>query len=592
MKHLRNDNGYALFLTVLVIVIFSILAVSLMSMVQSGNKRATVREHRTQAAELSEKGLQHIINEINKELKLALGTEGLSHSEFIKELESILDEYKCDLNKNIKVSDLETGSYDICISSYTNVIDESGEENELRKQVTFESIGESKKQKKNSVYVMEIGADTVPDALKYALSTIEPFGPKKTSDGNIYLHGGLEVYGDIKAGNHLFTHSHGPGLSGNLANWRETTLPSLFSSTGKGNANIVLGGSLYQFSDKFNNKTLIKNGNNYTRRTTENFYQNHLNWTNNQSEYKQSNLSNMFANQTNLPKIVKRDWSGNEVVIEDKINEANINIKANETEKGFDYILSSTTKYSNIDTNKSLLFVGRNYKRFEDNNYFQSGKIESGTRTTFVRGNYKFDKMYIKGNVVIGNGTTSDYSSYYDNITIEGYTKDRGAQLFVDGNVTIQGANLKSNLTIYTTGSVTIRHTTIEGKEFSNNREGSLIVFSKERVQLANNSLYKSQASELKGFFYSEQALEMFGVGSNIKIHGGIAARRITLNAIRGNYRNETQSWSAAINPTSLNSQSRLVIQYDTELIENFLKLNPPEPIIREIDPSELIDRR
>src|SRR5699024_10849039 len=101
------------------------------------------------------------------------------------------------------------------------------------------------------------------------------------------------------------------------------------------------------------------------------------------------------------------------------------------------------------------------------------------------------------------------------------------------------------NLTIYTTGNVTIRYPTIEGKEYLDGREGSLIMFSEGKINIANNSLYLDEPSELKGFFYSEQALEMFGVGINIKIHGGIAARRITLNAIRGNYRNENQSWSA-----------------------------------------------
>jgi len=36
---------------------------------------------------------------------------------------------------------------------------------------------------------------------------------------------------------------------------------------------------------------------------------------------------------------------------------------------------------------------------------------------------------------------------------------------------------------------------------------------------------------------------------------------------------------------------SRLVIQYDTELIENYLQLNPREPLINHIDQPKLISR-
>mgnify|MGYP001339330624 FL=1 len=103
--------------------------------------------------------------------------------------------------------------------------------------------------------------------------------------------------------------------------------------------------------------------------------------------------------------------------------------------------------------------------------------------------------------------------------------------------------------------------------------------------------MYIDQPSELKGFFYSEDALEMFGVGSNMKIHGGISAKRITLNAIRGNYHNKQRNWKYAINPTSLSSPSRLIIEYDTELIENYLKLNRPEEIVKELEAPKLIDR-
>lgn len=581
-----TERGYALLLTLVIIIIFTFMAVSFTFLMVSGTKRSIIRENYTQAQELSEKGMQHIISAIESQLNTALGSSGLSTNDFVTTLEATLDQYLCDTDGNIRVEGLTTGSYDVCISEYENLIDESGEENELRKIVKFVSIGEADDRHKQTEFYMEIGSKSVPDALKYTLSTVEVDGEKKASDGNIYLHGGTEIFGDIKVGNHLFTSEYGPEWTNNIAYWDETTLPVLYNARGEGSSNIVLGGNLYQFSNKFyNDFTRYKYGENYYRSTSLSFYNNHLNWQISNQYYKQSTLNNMFANPTHLPKIVQRDWKGNDVNINDHINEGNNKVSSTtRTEKG-DY-------FSNLKRDDIIRFSSNYSKEFWNNNSFKGGRIERGTWTDFRKGHHKFDTLYVKGNVYIGNGSTSYYTSNYENITIEGYTKDRGAQLFVDGNVIIQGANLSSNLTIYATGSISIKHTTIKGHTFSDGREGSLIVFSKGKIEVANNSLYKNTPSVLKGFFYSEDNLEMFGVGSNIKIHGGIAARRITLNAVRGNYYNELQDWYYAINPKSLASPSRLVVQYDTELIENFLRLNPPEPIIREIDPSKLKDRK
>lgn len=594
MKRLSNEMGYALFLTILIIMVFSIMAVSLLSFTLSGAKRSSISENRIQAEELSEKGLQHILAEINDQLESELGESGLSVSEFKDKLNEVLDKYKCDINENIIVNDLTTGSYEVCISDYENSMKASGEENELKKIVKFVSTGESNNQNKQREYYVEIGVDSVPDALKYLLSTVEVEGEKKPSDGNIYLHGGIELYGDIKVGNHLFTHVQGPRLLGNHYYWMYTTLPLLYSSTGNSSSNIFLGGKLYQYSDQFyTHKDFDKGsyGENEYIKTSDDFYEDHLDWENSSSFYKESTLNDMFANKDKLPKIVNRDWKGNKVNINERIQEGlsaltpHTKINRDRVRSGLnsDHIIQFT-----YDKKKESTSI------FKGKNKFKGGKItpKYTKNVKFLDGHHKFDSMYIKGNVFIGNLSTSNNPSNYDDITIEGYTENTGARIFVDGDVIIQGANLTSNLTIYTTGTVTVKHSTIQGYKFSDGIDGSLIVFAKGNIHLSNNSRYKNKPSELKGFFYSEDVLEMYGVGSNIKIHGGIAARRITLNAVRGNYLNESSDYADLKNPTNINSPSRLVIQYDTDLIENYLRLNPPEPIVREIDPSKLIDRK
>lgn len=48
MKILKSEKGYALFLTVLIIVLFGILTVSLLTIVMSGVSKNTIREDVTQ----------------------------------------------------------------------------------------------------------------------------------------------------------------------------------------------------------------------------------------------------------------------------------------------------------------------------------------------------------------------------------------------------------------------------------------------------------------------------------------------------------------------------------------------------------------
>lgn len=588
MKVIKKEDGYALFLTLLIIVLFGILSVSLLTVVVSGSKKNAVRQDITQATELSEKGLQHITNQINMELTDALGENGIPRSLFEGKLIAILNQYTCDKG-GLPALDTETGKYNVCVENIADVEGADG----LRKLVTFRSIGDVDGRTKEIRTQIELGAGTVPDALKYVLGTVEPVGKPQSGDGNIYLHGGLEVYGDMKVDKNLFTFDHGPGTDSRSAFWRQTTLPTLNPSSGYKKAKIALGGELYMFQENVvRSFSVVTTRPNVQRNSTKSFYDDHLNWETT-SNYKKSKLEKMFANKSNLPVIVKRDWSGNQVSIEGNIKEGKnkINPRIDIAEKEFKNInTTSSVSFKNYYWYRDRKHINHNMS-FKSVNRFKNGEILSGKETTFLVGSHEFDSMYINTDVVIGNSSTRDDPRYYDDISIGGYSEDRGAQLYVDGNVTIQGANLKSNLTIYTTGSVSIKHTTIQGKQIAQNQEGSLIVFSKGNIGIANNSLNKDKPSELKGYFYSESALEMYGVGSNIKIHGGIAARKITLNAIRGNYYKERSSWKDVINPTNLHSPSRLIIEYDTELIENFLKMNPPEPVIYNIDAPELINR-
>lgn len=79
----RDEHGYALFLTVLIITLFGILATSLIAIVVSGAKKNAIREDLTQAGELAEKGMEHLTNKMQTELETSIGTEGITRSDYI-----------------------------------------------------------------------------------------------------------------------------------------------------------------------------------------------------------------------------------------------------------------------------------------------------------------------------------------------------------------------------------------------------------------------------------------------------------------------------------------------------------------------------
>jgi len=228
---------------------------------------------------------------------------------------------------------------------------------------------------------------------------------------------------------------------------------------------------------------------------------------------------------------------------------------------------------------------------FTKNNSFKSFATEGSLTIKSSTSSFKKTKFengaYIEGNLTIGNNDSSDNINNYDQIQIDG-------PLFVNGDVTIRGANAQFNAIMYVMGNVTIEHSQING--LGNN--GSLIIFAKKGIKISNNSVNLDNPSTIKGFFFSEEALEIYGVGSNIRIEGGVSARRIVLNAIRGSASNKTfpGAQETAIGfyegiATQPNKNSRLQIIYNPYIMNTYADIKSREPIITSIDPPQLINR-
>lgn len=592
-KLLFNEKGYSLFLTIFIMILFSVLSIMMLSLVVSGAKKNVIREEYTQADELSQKGIEHITNQIQKELEDVIGENGISKTHFIDEMERILNEYLCENNdaSPIQESNL-TGDYAVCIDDWE---DSEGEYGDLRKKVTFLSTGMVDGKETSIKTTMLIGANDVPDALNYAVGSHRSCSGNDCIDGegNLFLHGGVSIEGDIKVDGHLITTDRGYAyLSGEQ--WINSLYPSALPGPNTNESRLVLGGDVYTFSHKPS----------YSEHIKRNSFPS-------SSYQKISNLEEAFET---APVIVSREPKRNVIEISEQAD----NFKYGFNDPGVVKIKGQTIENQNYSSKKVFPYYTRSYPcgllgwrtchedttygtytLTGDNTFGQfatNGNVEirNSSRNHFATTTIEHG-MYVNGDLEIGDTGIRD-SNYNPNT----YEKIRvSGPIYVNGDLIIKGADAEFNALIYVNGDVTIMNTRINGMHVDG-REGSLIVFANGSIHIANNSVNLDEPSNIRGFFYSEEALEMFGVGSNIRIEGGISARRIVLNAIRGRAKSYSFDGSQRITSSDYfegvagqrSRPSRLQIIYNPEIINTYSDLKEQEPIITNLDPPELIDRK
>lgn len=597
MRNLFTEQGYALLLTLMIMLVFSILGISLITATMNGSAKNEIRQDITRSTDLSTKGIDLIVSQINTDLTKYLGSNGKPREEFIFQLERVLDNYRCSTSSEVTLTG-KTGDSKICVETYTNTVDAEGLENPLRKLVTLKSLGVSGKSTQNVTSKVEIGAALAPEVLKYAIGTnIDSSDGMQPGEGNLLLHGGSEIQGDMKVDGNIISSTNGYALLGQ-DRWIPSLAPSAIPSPGASSARIVLGKEAYTFN-------------------TVNSYANHISNSNfNTNAYnKKSNIKDLFRDGF-APEIVSR----NPIESPIKITEQKSNFEYSSAAPGVTRLNTGSDRLiKNIISPNSKVFLNYSYNEEvcikyswwrcteygyrnvsgDDGTYIFSGTnsfrqastkgnvVLDGTNTKFLNG------FYVDGNLSVGNNSTSYDASQYSDITLDG-------PIFVNGNLTIKGADLLSNALIYVNGEVSIEHSRINGKQLSQNKIGSLIILSKGNIKISNNSVNYDTPSYIKGFFFSEQDFEMYGVGSNMKIDGGISARKIVLNAIRGRARNS--NFAGAYQIPNRNdyfegvtgqktANSRLQIIYDTEIISTYSNLKQQEPIIYVVDPPTEVER-
>lgn len=521
MNKLRGERGYTLFLTVLILVVFSVISVSLITITISGAKRSEVREDITQAGELAEKGLKHLMQEINHELQKELDqqSDGLTVSDYTSLVDQIIDDY---IDRENMVISNETGTYDVSIIENLD-----RHTNSLPKRVKVKSIGKTEDKEKELIATVSFGGDVTPDYMQYAVSSYisdECIGDENEclpGEGNLYLHGGVSIQGDINIERNLVTSNRSYEKYASH-HWIHSYFPSVKKKEDKTDSKLIIGGNLYTITWD-TKKTRINNFD----------YNNHidrLNFPNEEPyEIKEVIDENIFVGDYIPQKSERTDHPARKnIAIQDekdkyKYDRDDKNVKIIETNLfgtgGVDRVIKDE------DYSEDKVFP-KWYKNFSGNFH--------------IRGHSTFKQFATDGNVTLGNIILSNIiefkeGAYIDgNLTVGNNVHLKGPQgIYVNGDLEIKGRNLTLDTVFYVNGDVHIKHATGDST-ITSNIKGDHIIYADGKIVVERVNRFNDYPNTFHAYYYSNKSIEIDGNESNIIFKGGLSAPRIVLNGIRG----------------------------------------------------------
>lgn len=561
--YLKTEKGYALLLTVAVLILFSILGLSLLTLTASGVKKNETRQYQIQSRDLADKGITFIVEETQQYFEAALsnaiksGQSGITKDAFKSLLETAIDKrnIKCNTNKFLEIQGNDRNISKVCIENIGMV--SNNEKDAFKRIVTYRSTGISGGKEFTVRQDIILGTDAVPDQLRYAVSTNE--------GGDLYFHGGVEVQGDIKSDGNIYINKNAHWVSGSSTKWESSvalkSIPDNKSIT---------------------SKFILTNENNniyYYERLSGDF-KSYQGLTPTQTikisdPNKIATLKSRLTDSNNIAFITK-DTAGDSVNISKRINDIYPLKKMIKKEYNNLNITTNSHETSKLVKTDNILITDYSY---------ETKKVCSGkkcTETQVITGLRK-SSFTINGN----NKNIKLLGSYY-----------------VNGDVKIENTNLESDAILYVDGTVSIKDSTLKGIS----PESTLIIFATGNIEISNISEYDTTASKIKGFFYTKEDMIMYGVGSNVQITGGLSAKNLRLTALRGNvttlYRKKWIIWpfyyeleltniTAGNANTQTASPSRLKIIYDENLIAQYTSFERglEEEFITSINEPQIIER-
>jgi hypothetical protein len=567
MMWIRNQNGSALLLVLLIVVIFSVLGLSLISSTVNGSIRNEVREADTLATYQAEKGLEHFQNHLEKYLASVKEIPDLTPEMAKDAINQFINEY------NTEEQFIQSqGLASVRITNTTQL-----DPFTYQIDVLSTGIDSNRNKEKEVTYTYTIQIINAPDQLKYAVG----------STGDMFLHGSVSIIGDMHVSRHLFTTDHGwyphPVSSYYQLVWKNSDLPTVQGKDSGVIPILTLGGKIYKIT-QLGRDYIVQDVSRYYSHTglDNNTSFNYDSYSSRYNQVSSDDIQLAFKDQF-APAVVAKDVTFSSINIDSFkekyllrtggspiIDGEHINVtNANDTEFTGDYSNFNIRSTRNEDLTLYDVSFGR----------FSSLDRNGGhTRTLTITGDELVD---------FGDG------AFYDgDVVIQGSPKIKGP-LFVTGALYISNANVQFDSTIYVQGRTSISNSTIRGMAAldpgGNTYYTSLVLLGKQSIdtQLTNTNLSFpiTEENKIRAFLYSEDHIHMFGIISNLQIEGGIFAKKnVIFNAVKGNtydtYRDgqvkfpttvsNSQAWWFSPNQTSLApEQSRIRIEYNHDLINH-----------------------
>ncbi|WLR56178.1 hypothetical protein LC048_04330 [Mesobacillus subterraneus] len=356
---------------------------------------------------------------------------------------------------------------------------------------------------------------SINNVFKY--STVTP--------GDLVLNGAAYIEGDVRVGGNLYSSNYGKYVDGiNL--YEKTSFPAL-------NGNLTVLGNHNRLSN------MDRRGNWFFG-----YY-----------------YVPVFQNFSPTPVELKKYFSVVPRMPVNSLPVEKVDVAAMILKKSGNLSSSKTLGSLNVNANETVRLTG-NYTINNDLVMKEGSRLE-------VNGSLK-----VKGNAELsGTITTQNPNDYIyiqgkssSPVTISNLTLS--GQMYLGYSLDIQN-NLNTNGSIYVMGNIDVAN-------FTNNDPGTLLLLAEGDIKVSNNNLYNDLPKPINAFLYSNSQLEIYGIGSHLKITGGIYGKDIILNAVKG--KTKKGSGSSLIFESNQDGlppeSSRLSVIYKKDLI-----LNPPTGI-------------
>ncbi|WP_172257098.1 hypothetical protein [Saccharibacillus deserti] len=164
--------------------------------------------------------------------------------------------------------------------------------------------------------------------------------------------------------------------------------------------------------------------------------------------------------------------------------------------------------------------------------------------------------LIVNGNLTVGNTVDNSALRLYSNI-------------LVTGSANLAGA-INVDSTMFVLGGTTIQDAVITGASAGGEGEKEIVLISKGPILLNRIDAFSSTAQTLRGFFYTDDTAELYGVGSNFDLRGGFFAKKnLTVNAVVGNSTEDAGGQRISFDEQSPGQPSRFKVDYNSEVFEH-----------------------